>query len=194
MMNATTLRNPRVLILALTLLMALTRSHHWAGLHTLPDASWAVFFLGGAVLGSLRAFAGLCALAAAIDWAAIVLGGVSGFCVTPAYAMLLPAYAALWLGGRWYARQRRGVSEPWAALVLAVLLSALVAELCSSGGFYFFGGRYADPTLAGFLPRLVRYFPPMLGTMACYVGLAVAAWAALSAMLPRQAAARREDR
>ena len=29
--------------LALTLLMLLTRSHHWASIHSLPDASWAIF-------------------------------------------------------------------------------------------------------------------------------------------------------
>lgn len=160
------------LVLLFVLLMAATRSHHVAGLHNLPDASWAIFFLAGQHLRRGAVFALLAVLATAIDAIAIGWGGVSGYCVTPAYAMLLPTYAALWLGGRWHAQRIAGGRALLPSLALAVGVSATVAELCSSGGFYFLGGRYADPTLAEFLPRLVKYFPSMLGAMALYVAVA----------------------
>lgn len=172
-----TQRRPIYLALALALLMTLTRSHHFAGIDRLPDASWAVFFLAGFAIRRASALPLLCLLAAAVDYVAIEWGGVSSFCVTPAYAMLLPAYGVLWLGGRWYAARHRDAWSTLLPLAAAVLTSALLAELLSSGGFYFLGGRFAEPTLAGFLPRLALYFPGMLGAMALYVGLAALAYA-----------------
>ena len=90
--------------LALTLLMLLTRSHHWASLHSLPDASWAIFFLLGVYVRPLWMVPALIAASVGIDYAAITWGGVSDFCVSPAYWMLIPAYLALFAGGRFYAR------------------------------------------------------------------------------------------
>ncbi len=176
-MNPSTPRNAAAqhqiaIVILFVLLMAATRSHHVAGLHNLPDASWAVFFLAGQHVRRGIVFALLAVLATAIDAIAIGWGGVSDYCVTPAYAMLLPTYAALWLGGRWVARRMADGRAALPTLVLAVGASATIAELCSSGGFYFFGGRYAEPTLAEFLPRLVNYFPSMLGAMALYVAVA----------------------
>ena len=186
-MNASTARPAWPLILLLVLLMAATRSHHFAGLHSLPDASWAAFFLAGFYLKQIRSFVILTALAVVIDWTAITVGGVSDFCVTPAYAMLLPAHAALWLGGRWYAQRHRDHWTTLLPLTAAVAISALVAELLSGGGFYFFGGRFAEPTLAEFLPRLVKYFPSMLGAMTLYMTLAALLHALFAVSAARRA-------
>ncbi|MGH8472507.1 MAG: hypothetical protein ACREVJ_08675, partial [Gammaproteobacteria bacterium] len=49
--------------LTLALLMAATRSHHFAATLHLPDASWAVFFLAGFYLRPLWVFPALLALA-----------------------------------------------------------------------------------------------------------------------------------
>ena len=158
--------------LLLMLVMAATRSHHFATPAHLPDASWAVFFVAGVYLSSAWWFAVFVVLAVVVDWFAITLGGVSNFCVTPAYAALLLAFGALWLGGRWYARRHRDRLTSLRPLIVAIVLSALGAELCSSGSFYFFGGRFVHPMLAEFLVREARYFPMMLGVMVFYVALA----------------------
>ncbi|HNI65868.1 MAG TPA: hypothetical protein PLK97_09005, partial [Pseudomonadales bacterium] len=47
--------------LTLALLMAATRSQHFASLETLPSASWAVFFLAGLYLTPRWAVVGLLA-------------------------------------------------------------------------------------------------------------------------------------
>lgn len=158
--------------LILALLMAITRSNHWATLSSLPDASWAVFFLVGVYLRPLWIAPALMLGAALIDYIAITWGGVSSFCISPAYALLVPAYFALFLAGRFYARQHRlsWSALPW--LVGCASVGATVAELLSSGGFYFFSGQFADPSLAEFIPRLVKYFPHSLLSMAAYLGLA----------------------
>lgn len=168
--------------LALTLLMLLTRSHHWAGIHSLPDASWAIFFLLGVYVRALWVVPALIAASVAIDYAAITWGGVSDFCVSPAYWLLIPAYLALFAGGRFYARGHRLSLPGLARLAGVALVVVSLAELLTSGGFYFFSGRFAEPTLAGFVPRFATYFPNMLGTFMLYLGAAAAVHVALAAL------------
>jgi hypothetical protein len=181
MLNLTR-RQQTAIGLALTLLMLLTRSHHWAGIHSLPDASWAIFFLLGVYVRALWVVPALIAASVAIDYAAITWGGVSDFCVSPAYGLLIPAYLALFAGGRFYARGHR-LSLPGLARLAGVALAVVaVAELLTSGGFYFFSGRFAEPTLAGFVPRFATYFPHMLGTFMLYLGAAAAVHVALAAL------------
>lgn len=169
----------------LALLMAATRSHHFATPVALPDASWAVFFLAGAWLASPRWLVALLALAVGIDAFAIGVAGVPGYCVTPAYAALLPTYALLWAAGRGAAARPTLFWTDLGRWALAVTVSAAFAELCSSGVFYFLGGRFADPTLAVFVRRELVFFPPMLGAMAFYVALARFAQLLLGHARPR---------
>ena len=168
--------------IALALLIALTRSHHWATLHALPDASWAVFFLAGVYLRPFWIAPALMLGAALVDYIAITWGGVSSFCVSPAYWLLIPAYGALFLAGRVYARHHRlsWSALPW--LMGSALAGAMLAELFSSGGFYFFSGRFAEPSLGEFIPRLVKYFPHMLSTMITYLGLAAVIHVAVASL------------
>ncbi|TCS73946.1 hypothetical protein EDC61_101168 [Sulfuritortus calidifontis] len=174
-MQAISSRNQLFIGLGLAALMALTRSHHFAGLHHLPEASWAVFFLAGVYLSRGWVFPVLCLEAAVVDYLAIVYGGTSGFCVSPAYAMLVPAYGALWLAGRWYARHHREAVATLMPLAGSMLVGAVLAELFSSGGFYLFSGYFAAPSLAEFAARVARYFPAYLGALALYVGIAALA-------------------
>jgi len=171
--------------LMLTLLMLLTRSHHWASIHSLPDASWAIFFLLGVYVRALWVVPALIAASVVIDYAAITWGGVSDFCVSPAYWLLIPAYLALFAGGRFYARGHSLSLLGLFRLVGVALAVVAVAELLTSGGFYFFSGRFAEPTLAGFIPRFVQYFPHMLGSFALYLGVAAAVHLALAAAFRR---------
>lgn len=181
-MLSLTSRQQLTIGIALALLMALTRSHHWATLNALPDASWAVFFLAGVYLRALWVAPAMILGAALVDYVAITWGGVSSFCISPAYWLLVPAYGALFLAGRVYASHHRlsWSALPW--LMGSVLAGAVLAELFSSGGFYFFSGRFAEPSLGEFIPRLVKYFPSMLSTMAAYLGLAAAIHVAVASL------------
>ena len=169
----------------LALLMLLTRSHHWASIHSLPDASWAIFFLLGVYVRALWVVPALIAASVAIDYVAITWGGVSDFCVSPAYWLLIPTYLVLFAGGRFYARGHRLSLLGLARLAGVALVVVAVAELLTSGGFYFFSGRFAEPTLAGFVPRFEKYFPHVLGTFALYLGLAAAVHVVLAAAFRR---------
>lgn len=174
-------RNQILIGAVLALLLIATRGQHFATLHNLPGASWAVFFLAGIYLRPMWILPALLAFVWGLDFAPHLLSGASlaeivnggrAFCLTPAYVFLLPAYGALWFAGRWYAHQYRFEWRTLLPLGAAALAGAAVCELFSSGGFYFFSGRFAEPTLAEFAGRLVTYFPRYLQSMAFYVGIA----------------------
>jgi hypothetical protein len=158
--------------LILVATMAATRVQHAGILGHLPDASWALFFLAGVYLRPTWAFGLLLGEAVMLDFAAVTWGGVSSFCITPAYALLVPAHGVLWFAGRWYARHHHAAWSSLLPLGASVLAATALAEIIASGGFYIFSGRFADPSLAGLGSRLIEYFPSSLEATALYVGLA----------------------
>ncbi len=176
-------RRQLALGIALAALMTATRGHLVAAL---PGASWAVFLLAGIALRPAWAFPALLVEAVVIDAIAVGWAGVPDYCMTPAYAMLLPAYASLWLAGRWYAARHAETIAGLARLGAAALGGALACELFSGGGFYFLSGRFAATTLAGYGERFAQYFPAYLGSLLFWVGLALVAYLATSAARERR--------
>lgn len=166
----------------LSVVMWATRGHHTASLTHLPDASWAIFFALGFYLRERLLLPLFLAQAALIDYLAITQFGVNSYCVTPAYAFLLPAYAGLWLAGRWYAAHYRFEMRSLQLFAASAFLGTLSCELLSSGSFYFLGGRFADTSLAGFGQRLVQYFPSDLANVALYLGVAAVVHILFAAM------------
>jgi hypothetical protein len=172
--------------LALAALMAATRGQWLAPLgQHLPDASLAVFLLAGFYLRPLRhglgIFAALIGLATAIDLAAVGWGGVSAYCLSPAYGLLLPAYGIAWLGGRWLRERLPQGAAALPLLAATLVLVGALSEAFSSGGFYLFSGRFADPSLVGFGHSLIDYLPQTLLALFTYVGLAVLVHLSLAA-------------
>jgi len=165
-------RSQIVVALLLVLIMAATRFHHFGSAIQLPDASLAIFFLAGVYLRPAWFFPLFLATAALIDYVAITVGGVSSWCVTPAYFFLIPTYAAVWVAGRWYAPRHRDSWRTLAPLIGALALGTTVAFLISNGSFYLFSGRFQDVTTAAYAARVARYLPPYLGYTFIYVLLA----------------------
>lgn len=154
---------------ALMALMAATRFHHFGTSFALPDASLAVFFLAGLWLGGRYLFAVLLLEAGLIDYLAITKLGVSDFCVSKAYVLLIATYGVMWLGGKW-CRQFQNVSAVAAAKQFAALtVSSSVAFLISNGSFYLLSGRYAEASWAQYAERFAMYYPPYLTSALIYV-------------------------
>ncbi|UAW97106.1 hypothetical protein KEM63_09685 [Halopseudomonas nanhaiensis] len=169
--------------IALVLLMAMTRGSHF-NLVDLPSASWAVFFLAGVLLRPRWVFPALFLQATFMDVMSVGWTNAGHHCMTVAYWMLVPAYGALWFGGRLYARWHQDSVRSLSTLAAVMAGSALVCQLFSSGGFYFFSGRYAEPTFVGMLERIAVYYPQYLSTMAFYVAIAALLYAAFYAAAP----------
>ncbi len=170
-----TLRTRLVLFTLLAAAMAATRMNHFGAM---PDASWAVFFLGGAWLArdTRWAFPALMALAVVVDYLVIRAAGLdfwSHYCVSPGYWFLLPAHLSLWAGG---ALLRRFAHLPRPAFLAAgaglLVASVALCHLFAQGGFYWLSDVVAAPTVAGWAKNYADWFLPYLRTAAAYVAVA----------------------
>ena len=182
MFRSLLVRHQVLIGLALVILIAITRSHHFASMELLPGASWAAFFLAGVYLRSKWAFFILLVETWMVDFIAYSVGGGSGFCLTPAYAFLLPAYGVLWSAGRWYSNRIQLQYKTLLPLTVATVVGTFVCELISSGSFYFFSGRFAEVSIGEFGGRLLKYFPSSLESVAFYVVIACSIHIILSLM------------
>jgi hypothetical protein len=152
--------------------MALTRSGLF-GSHA--NASWAVFFLGGAFLHGMGAFAALCGLAGVIDLAVLFRDGSSA-CMSPAYVFLIPAYGVLWMAGRWAGFAQRG---QLLRVPLAILLGTTGAFAITSGSYFALSKYHAVTSLESFALQVAPELPQYLLTSALYVSAGYALAAAL---------------
>jgi len=166
------------IFLSLLVLLALTRWGHFGTRLSLPDASLAVFLLGGLWLARARAgglgyFAALMLCAFAIDVYLAQTATEAGWCLTPAYWGLLPTYAVMWFTGRWLALSERG-SKPL-PFALAGLAATGAAFVISNVTFWAFSGQFGAMGAVEYAQAVARYFPPYLGSTALYLALG---WAA----------------
>lgn len=148
--------------------MLLTRSHL---LNHLQDASWTIFFLAGFYLPRLG-FPVFMGAAFLIDIAVIRMTGMDNFCLTPAYAFMVPAYGALWFAGRWFAGHYQYGMPGLLKLGLAAVAGTLVAFVISNTGFYVFSGNFADMAVAEFVTAVRQYLPMYLQTNLFYLMIA----------------------
>jgi hypothetical protein len=180
-MNPIGPRQQVLLGLLLTALMAATRGQHFAVLSYLPDASLAAFFVAGVWLRPAWAFPALFGASVLIDAVAVGWAGVSAFCITPAYVLMIPAYGALWAAGRWYAWHHCLAWSALPRLAAAAVVGGTLSEVFSTGGFYLFSGHFGTPSLEGVVAGVFKYLPATLTHLALYLGAAALAYLAIAA-------------
>lgn len=166
------------LFVLLMAIMVATRFKHIGDALHLPDASMALFFLGGLYLRRHGVFVVMVLLAVALDWISISVAGVSDFCVTLAYAFLPLAYAVLWYAGRWFAPRLDGRATSFLAAFVVAFIAASLSFAISNGSFYWLGGRYANPHMGQYLSRLWQWGPLFVRITMTYVAVALALHAA----------------
>jgi hypothetical protein len=179
-----------VLFAVLATLMVATRFKHFGDVLHMPDASMAIFFLGGVYLRRHLMFICFVALAVLMDWVSISYAGVSAFCITAAYAFLPLAYAVLWYGGRLYADRLRDSFASLAGAFGVALVSASLSFAISNGSFYWLGGRYAEPHFSEYVARLWQWGPLFVRTTMAYVAVALVLHGVLARWLPKQVSGR----
>jgi hypothetical protein len=168
-------------LLGLLSLMAATRFYHFGSMISLPDASLAVFFLAGLYVRSYWILALFLVEAGLIDYLAITYGGVSGWCVSPAYAFLIPTYAVMWWAGQWCSRFNRFTIGTFLALGGVLLTATTLAFLISNGSFYLFSGRFPEMNWLEYATRVASYYPPYLAYALLYIAVALGLHALLRA-------------
>jgi hypothetical protein len=169
---------------ALAALMAATRYNHFGSSVALPDASLAVFFLGGLYLSrfarmSVAAFSVLIIEAGLVDCYATSVQGVSNWCMTPAYWFLIPTYGSLWLVGRWFARRHMTMDYTFEGkklfvLILAAWVANSFAFVFSNATFYLFSERFNEMSAAEYASRVSQYYGSYVSVALLYIACAVA--------------------
>ncbi len=175
------LQNKSVLIgAALVLLMLITRSNlvsHFGTSLLLPDASYAVFFLGGLFLGRVRGALAILAVliveAALVDFYAINFQGISTYCVSSAYGFMVFAYAALWFVGRGFAPRYESSTKGLASLAVAAAFAGSAAFIIANVSFYLLAGYFDSMSVVDYISRVSEYYGSYVAVMLMYVGLAV---------------------
>lgn len=170
------------IIAALAALMAATRFNHFGSAVSLPDASYAVFFLGGLYLAqsarwSIAVFIALILEAGWIDYYATSVQGISDWCMSPAYWFLIPTYGSLWLVGRWFASRDAGHSpdgKGLAGLGAAAWAASSFAFVFSNATFYLYSGRFAEMGAAEYTARVAQYYVSYVSVALLYIACAVA--------------------
>lgn len=163
-----------------------TRFHHFGDMLHLPDASMALFFLGGIYLRKHLAFVGFVVLSVLVDWYSVSYAGVSDFCITVAYSFMPLAYAVLWYGGRLLAPRYDGSLRSYGLVFLGIVVCATLSYAVSNGAFYWLGGRYPNPHMAEYLARFMQWGPLFVRAAALYVLAAELVHAVAVRFLPRQ--------
>jgi len=171
-MFALSTRRQGLVILILTALMAATRIEHFGTF--VPDASTAIFFIAGFLIGNPLWFFAFLVEAMALDAAAIKIVGVDSVCVTLGYCMMVPAYASLWLAPRLVRESFNIDFLNFGKLALACVGGTTGFFLFSNIGYYIGGGFDTSIGLGEYVSRVARYFPYYLGVTSLYAGIALA--------------------
>jgi hypothetical protein len=167
-----------MIVVGLALAMALTRFNHFGSSVALPDASLAVFFLGGLYLSKFSktrwAFFALLTEAALIDYYAITMGGTSDWCVTPAYGFLVFAYGAMWYAGNWFAPRHTLTGRNLLGMFAVATVASTLAFVISNVSFFLFSGRYAEMSAVEYASQVVQYLGSYVGIALLYVACVIA--------------------
>lgn len=157
------------IVLGLAFFMLLTRGSHTLTPFSLPDASLAVFLLGGLWLKRWGWFAAFFVLGTVIDFSAAAFDPAQGFCLTNGYWGLIPSYAMMWLGGQWLGKQR----DTFVPLqfTLVSMMTSFIAFVISTQTYYLFSGRFPNNGLTQTIQYGWNYLPNWMGFAAMYFAL-----------------------
>ena len=160
---------------ALAILMAVTRIHHFGIGNVAPDASTGVFFLAGLLLGSPWFVAALVIEAFMLDGIAIGFMKVADACMSSGYLLLVPAYVALWYGGR-QLRNTNTLDLVTAGKFVCFIVAGTLAFFAVSNLGYFFGGEFYQLGFVEYVTRVSHYFPMYLTVTLFYSAFGLAAF------------------
>ena len=149
--------------------MLLTRGSHALTSVALPDASLAVFLLGGIFLRRAAWFVLFFLIGATIDFGAAAWNSYFAFCLTDGYWGMILAYGAMWLGGRWLVRQ--GDAFAISRYLPVALLTTFMAFVISTQTYYLFSGRFPNNGLHETIQHGWNYLPGYLGYSMMYFAI-----------------------
>ena len=121
---------------------------------------------------SAAAFSALILEAGLVDYYATSIQGISGWCITPAYWLLIPTYGRLWLVGRWFALRHTLEGRFLVGLALTAWAASSFAFF-SNTTCYMFSGYFSAMGAIEFAPRVAHYYGLNISVAMLYIACAV---------------------
>lgn len=166
-----------LMVASIAFIMLLTRGSHVMTHVSLPDASLALFLIGGLLLRKLGWFALFTLLATVIDFSAAAVNSYFAFCLTAGYWGMLPTYGIMWLAGMWLGRQSNRLDA--FKFTLASVVATFLSFVISTQTYYLFSGRFPNSGLLETIGHGWSYLPSYMAYTAMYL---VAFWIAAKAL------------
>jgi hypothetical protein len=156
-------------LIILSLVLILTRGSHITTFYSLPDASLALFLVGGIYLKNIRFFLALFLLGLVIDFGASAFDPKLGFCLTNGYWGLIPAYGVLWLSG--YFLNHKKLIQKLSIFISIVSIAIILAFIISTQTYYMFSGRFGNPSFFESVFHGWEYLPQYFLSSFAYIGI-----------------------
>jgi len=156
-------------LIILSLVLILTRGSHITTFYSLPDASLALFLVGGIYLKNIRFFLALFLLGLVIDFGASAFDPKLGFCLTNGYWGLIPAYGVLWLSG--YFLNHKKLIQKLSIFISIVSIAIILAFIISTQTYYIFSGRFGNPSFFESVFHGWEYLPQYFLSSFAYIGI-----------------------
>jgi hypothetical protein len=138
----------------LIFIMLLTRGDHLLTSVSLPDASFALFLIGGLLLKKPKWFVSLFALSFAIDLVTLSMNSAYQIPINLGYLGLLPSYGIMWFIG-----SRIANTKSFIKFSVFGALATLIAFLISTQTYNLFSGTIPNITFKQSIQTGWEYLP-----------------------------------
>ena len=138
----------------LLLTMALTRGSHFLTSASLPDASFAIFLIGGMLLKKPKWFIALFMLSVVIDFAALSTNSAYQIPINLGYWGLLPSYGIMWFFGL-----RIANTKSFIRFAAFGVIATLITFVISTQTYNLLSGTFSDITIKESIQTGWEYLP-----------------------------------
>jgi hypothetical protein len=146
-----------LLFAALVILMALTRNSHSLTSLNFPDATFAIFFIGGYSFKNIRWFNFFFLFSTLIDATTSLINPSMNLWHNISYFGMIFAYVAMWLGGFFALKVKSSFH-----LFITSMASSVTAFIISTQTYNLFSGTFPDITMKESILAGWEYLPQSL--------------------------------
>ena len=143
-----------IFISVILFLMILTRGSHFLSAISLPDASFAIFLIGGMLLKKPKWFISLFILSVVIDLATLSINSSYQIPINFGYLGLLPSYGIMWFFGL-----RIANTKSFLRFAAFGVIATLITFVISTQTYNLLSGTFPDITISESIQTGWEYLP-----------------------------------
>ena len=148
------IKSEMYLLAILFAVMILTRGSHITTVYSLPDASFAIFLIGGMLLKKPKWFISLFILSVVIDLATLATNSAYQIPINFGYWGLLPSYGIMWFFGLCIAN-----TKSFLKFMAFGVIATLMTFVISTQTYNLLSGLYPDITIKESMQTGWEYLP-----------------------------------